>query len=119
MIIHYKNRKLEKILTSEIEIKKTYGMLSRSLMLRLNELENVFESFAEIPNIPPQRFHDLTNYSSNNAKARIQYFSIDLSKNYRLIVHPIPEAIPKNEHGKWLLEEVKEIMIVEIKDYHE
>jgi len=119
MIIHYKDRKLEKILTSENEIKRTYGKLSGPLMLRLNELQNVFENLAEIPNTPPQRFHDLRNYRSPKAKAGIQYFSIDLSKNYRLVIHPVPLEIPKNEHGKWMLEEVKELLIVGIEDTHE
>lgn len=119
MKIHYQNRKLEKILTSEKEIKRKFGNLARSIMRRLYELEVAYENLGEIPHNPPQRFHDLTNYFYSKQKSGIQFFSIDVSPNYRIVFHAIPEDIPKNEHGKWVLEEIEEILIVGIEDTHE
>ena len=46
------------------------------------------------------------------------YFSIIIEGNYRIVFHAIPPEIPHGEHGEMLLEQIKEIKIIEIVDYH-
>lgn len=119
MRVLFRDNKLGKSLTIEKEINKRYGVKANNIKKRMNELINVFNNLAEIPTDPPQRRHKLSNYSSVHASTGIEYFGIDVSSNYRLIFHAIPQEIPYGPSGEMLLDEVKSIKIIEVRDYHD
>ncbi|MBC1578304.1 type II toxin-antitoxin system RelE/ParE family toxin [Listeria seeligeri] len=104
MILHYKNRRLEKILTNERLIKKNYTAISQKLLTRISELRAA-NSLEEISNLPPPRRHKLSQNFSG-------HWGVDISKNYRIIF------IPSNNFIEEDLSSIIEIKIVDIEDYH-
>lgn len=104
MRIHYKTKKLEKILTNERLIKKHYTAFYEKLCNRLSELRAA-NNLKEIPNYPPPRRHKLDGYLDN-------HWGIDISKNFRVIVRPIGTFNIEN------LSTIIEIEIISLEDYH-
>lgn len=104
MLIHYKTRKLEKILTNERLIKKNYAAFNKNLCNRLSELRAA-NNLNEIPNYPPPRRHKLDGSFDN-------HWGIDISKNFRIIIRPVGEYDIED------LSTVVEIEILSIEDYH-
>ncbi|GEB27495.1 Plasmid maintenance system killer protein [Enterococcus casseliflavus] len=104
MQIHYKTRKLEKVLTNERLIKKNYTAFYEKVCNRLSELRAA-KNLEEIPNYPPPRRHKLEGYLEN-------HWGIDISKNFRIIVRPV---------GKFDIEDLStiiEIELISLEDYH-
>ncbi len=77
MEVKFSNKKLEKSLSDDRIIKKTYGRLADRIIAVLDEL-SVVSSLDYIPTAPPDRRHKMTNVDYT--------WSIDLSKNYRMWV---------------------------------
>lgn len=95
--------KLEKTLANEKAIKKNYGNLADKICIRLSLLQAA-DNLSDIPNIPPTRRH----------KLKWQYsdcWAIDIEKNWRLVIKPIKSNVDD-------LDQITEIMIVAIVDYH-
>ena len=103
MKIHYKTRKLEKILTNDRLIKRYYTSFHENLINRLFELQSV-SNLSLISHNPPPRKHKLSGEYEG-------YWSIDVSKNFRIIFTTY-NCNSDNE------KDIKEIMIEEIKDTH-
>ena len=105
MKIGYANKKLEK---ECLQAKKYWGEIGEKILIRLSDLA-AFEILSQVPSAPPHRCHP---YKDSTVK-----FSIDLTKNYRLIFSPA--GTYESREGVGIIREsVKEIMIVEIKDPH-
>lgn len=104
MILHYSNRKLEKILSDNRQIKKNYPREYQKIVNRLSEL-NVANNLSEIPNVPPPRRHKL--YGD-----KVGCWGIDFSKNYRIILRPV------NDFDLNDLKTITEVEIVDLEDYH-
>lgn len=102
MLIRFKTKKLEKILTNKRLIVKEYNKLSKSIMARINEFEAA-NNLSQITHKPPPRRHKLQGYTNR--------FTVDVSKNYRIVFSSIDETIVE-------LEEIKEIIIIDICDIH-
>jgi proteic killer suppression protein len=68
------------------------------------------ESFVDLEYLPG-RFHQLT-------ENRKDQWSCDLDHPYRLIFEPAEVPIPKDEHGKQILIEIKSLEIIEVTNYH-
>lgn len=79
------------------------------LMQRLMELDAA-PTLSVISHLPPARCHELTGSDSGT-------FSVDLEHPYRLLFVPA-DPIPLRSDGGIDREQVKEIIIVEIKDTH-
>ena len=101
--VKFKSKKMEKILTNDRLIKKHYAPLYNSLVSRLTQLQAA-RNLSVIPHTPPTRKHKLTgNYEG--------CWSIDLSKNYRLIFTTSDEESVDEK-------EINEITILDIVDTH-
>jgi len=73
--IHYKTKKLEKILTSDRLIKKEYNEIANKIMARISELRTA-ENLSKVSHLPPVRRHKLKGYRNR--------FAVDLSKKLSL-----------------------------------
>lgn len=104
MNISYSSIKLEKILSNQRLIKKTYTSFHKKIENRLSEIKAA-NNLNEISHIPPPRRHKLDGMYMN-------CWGIDISKNFRIIVKPV---------GNWDendLTSVENIEIIDICDYH-
>lgn len=102
MIIKYSNNKIEKTLTNPALLKKEYGKLSESIKVVLSILQFA-DNLDEVPNVPPTKRHKLSG-------KYLGCWGISISKNWRVIIKP---DFQTND-----LKDIKEIIIIEIVDYH-
>ena len=107
MKIKYRNQKIQKALSSEKEANRQYGKrLAEKIFQRIQYL-SAAPDLASVSPEPPYRRHKLKgNYAG--------YFSVDLNENWRLIFHPIT----LNKKEEYSLEDIKEISIETVEDYH-
>lgn len=103
MIINFNTNKLAKILTNDRLIKKYYAPFYSNLISRLTELRAV-RNLSLISHNPPPRKHKLTGKYEG-------CWSIDLSRNYRLIF-TVPDESKLDEN------DIDEILILDIVDTH-
>lgn len=101
MDINVPNKKLEKILKSEKNIKKAYNMLSQRIMMRINTLQTV-ENLLLVPTDKPERCHLL----ERNYKC---CYAVCIDSSWRIIIKPRGYEMPYDKSI------IKEIDIV---DYH-
>jgi len=102
LIVKFKTKKLEKILSNDRLLQKEFGKLSVNIKRRMSE-------FLAAPNLsyithkPPPRRHKLSGYPNR--------FAVDISKNFRIEFESTSEK---------LLDpiDIVEIIIVKIGDYH-
>lgn len=104
MTVCYATNRMEKILTDVRLLKKYYSNDFTKLRNRLSELK-LANNLAEIPVNPPPRRHKLTG----NMK---DCWGIDYSKNYRLVIQPVGEFSITD------ISTIKEIIILDLEDYH-
>ncbi len=109
MRIFFENKKLAKTFNDEKEIRRKYGRMSNKIMLRLTQLRAA-------PNLEalrhaPGRYHELRE----DRKGQI---ACTLKEPYRLIFKPANNPVPVNEQGQLIWEQITEIIIIEIKNYH-
>ena len=102
MKISYDN-KIKKKLVDNATIKKSYGKLADKIIIRLSLLMAA-NSLDDIPNLPPTRRHKLIGDYAN-------CWGIEIEKNWRIVVKP-------NSPNLTNPEDIKEIIIVDIVDYH-
>lgn len=102
MLITFKNKRIEKIITDLRIMRKYYPNEFETIKIRIVELKNA-ENLSEISNFPPQRRHKLVGEYQG-------CFAVDLSKKLRLVFKPVINCD--------VLSEIKEIMIIDIIDYH-
>ncbi len=102
MIITFKSKKLEKILTNYKSLQKNYGNLSGSIIKSIRSLEAA-ENLHEAYKIPALRLHQLLGNRNNQ-------FGITLNGNYRLIIE-------SSDHNTEKIQIIS-IKIIEITDYH-
>lgn len=104
MIIHYADKKLEKILTDKRLLKKYYSNDFTRICNRLSEMKAA-NNLGEIPEVPPPRRHKLSGNMKN-------CWGIDYSRNDRFIICP---------YGRYDINDlatVTEIEILDLDDYH-
>ena len=110
MKLSFKSKKLEKSLTIDKEIIKSYGQLAKKIKQRITALE-VAENLSTIAKIPAMRLHP---YIGDRAGE----WSIDIVKNWRIIFEINHDPIPENEAGGVNLYEVTAIKILSVEDPH-
>jgi plasmid maintenance system killer protein len=108
--ISYKSKKLEKQLTDPKAMTKAFGLLARKVNQRLKDLADA-DNLSIIKYIPAARCHELTG----DRKGEL---AVDVSGNFRMIFKPKHVPIPRKEDGGLNWEEVTNIQIIAIEDYH-
>lgn len=104
MKINVPNKKLEKILMSEKNIKKEYNKLSQRLMMRINTLQTV-DNLSYVPTDKPERCHLLEGEYR-------ECYAVCIDSNWRIIIKPKGYEMP---YDKTI---ITEIDIIDIVDYH-
>lgn len=99
MEIDFRSKKLEKILSDDRLMKKHFSNIYSGLKNRMTELQAV-RNLSLISHNPPPRKHKLSgNYEG--------YWSVDVSKNYRLLFTvPDKDIINENQINKIIIEEI-------------
>lgn len=110
MKINYKNKKLEKSLTIPKEMLKKYGNLAKRTKQRMDEFA-ASKNLAVLGKLPGPDCHQL----EGNRK---EQFSVSISGNWRIIFVPDHNPVPVKEDGGVDWEQVNEIKIIEVIDYH-
>lgn len=110
MKLTYKNNKLEKSLTVDKEIIKSYGQLAKKIKQRITELQEA-DNLAIIATLPFMRLHP---YKGN----RKGEWSIDIFKNWRICFEIPDQSIPGKEDTGVNLEKVTSIKIMSVEDPH-
>lgn len=109
MQISFTTRKLQKLLSSEKEMVRSFGpKCAKLIKRRLMEL-NAASDMSMVP--PCARLHPLTG----NLKGK---FAVDIEHPQRLILVPDCEELPHKADGSLDLSRIDAIMILEIVDYH-
>jgi len=108
--ITYKNNKLEKSLTIDKELIKTYGELAKKIKQRINQLTEA-DNLSIIAQLPALRLHAYKG-------GRVGEWSVDIKDNWRIIFEIAHEPVPKLEDGGVNLLVIKAIEIVSVEDPH-
>ncbi len=111
MEIHFGTRKLEKLCSSEKEMKKKLGTrMVKLLQQRLAQLAAA-GTLLDMKHLPGARCHEL----HQDRKGQL---AVDLEHPQRLIFEPNHDPVPTKPDGglDWL--QVTSILVIEITDYH-
>jgi len=111
MDIKFKSQKLMKILNSEHRLRREYGKEMGEVSENRLKVLKAASCLEEIPKVKPERLHSL------GGQRKGQY-ALDLRQPYRLILKPSAMPLPKTPDGSIDLALIKEIIILEVKDYH-
>ena len=110
MKIEIATRRLTKLLNSEREMSKEYGLrMSKVLANRLAVLGRA-PNLAAVPTSKPERRHALKGQRASQQ-------AVDLVHPYRLVFRPA-DPLPKRPDGGLDEERVTAIVIMEVVDYH-
>ena len=111
MDIKFRSKKLGNILTLEHELRRTFGKdIGETIQNRLKVLKAA-SCLEDIPKVKPERMHA----SSGQRKGQ---YAVDLKQPYRLIFKPNVTALPERSDGSVDLAQIREIIILEVRDYH-
>lgn len=110
MEIRYKSHKLKKQLTDPKTMSKTFGIMAKKINQRMKDLSGV-ETLSDMQWIPAARCHELTGDKDG-------LLAVDVSGNYRLIFEPNHNPLPEKEDGGLDWQQVTEIKILAVEDYH-
>ncbi|MBK9333798.1 MAG: killer suppression protein HigA [Ignavibacteria bacterium] len=109
-MIHLKGKKLTKSVNSYKTLIKIYGnIMAKKIKNRLDDLRAA--ETLEDTRYLPGRYHELVG-------DRKGQWACDLEHPKRLIFAPTVEPIPIDKDGKYKWSEIKEIIVLEIIDYH-
>ncbi|ERI04024.1 toxin RelE [Atopobium sp. oral taxon 810] len=104
MEIEYADKRMKKIMENPRLIVRRYSDVASHLKFRLSDLR-VAKNLSEISHLPPPRRHKLIGNWAG-------CWGIDLSKNKRLIIHPIGNYEPDD------LTTITAVKIEAVEDYH-
>ncbi len=110
MEINYKTKKLEKSLTNDKELSKTYGNRAKKIKQRLGELKSA-DNLLTIKKLPALRLHFHIGDGQN-------VWSIDIQANWRILFLLDHDPIPILADGGIDLKEITAIKIISISDPH-
>lgn len=110
MELHYKSRKLEKTLTDDKQLCKSYGTLAKKIKQRINQLKSA-DNLGTIAQLPVLRLHP---YKADPKGL----WSIDIQQNWRILFTIGNNPLPVSEDGCINIKEVTIIKIEQLTDPH-
>ncbi|MCX7049492.1 MAG: killer suppression protein HigA [Candidatus Sumerlaeota bacterium] len=108
MIIVFASRKLQKIINDSRNRQKTFGERAKPLGQRLDDLQAVSDFQKAF--LLPGRLEPLEGGENE--------FSMHLTANWRLILAPANEPLPRKEDSGIDYSQVDIVKIIRIEDYH-
>jgi len=110
MELLYKSNRLEKSLTTDKGLAKSYGTLAKKIKQRITQLKSA-DNLELISRFPVLRLHQ---YIGKN----IGVWSIDIQENWRILFKINQDPIPTLENGDVDLEAITIICIKSVEDPH-
>jgi len=110
MKLTYKTKKLEKSLTDDIMLIRTYGVLAKKIKQRILEFR-VAEYLGVLSTLPVLRLHQHKGKNKG-------LWSVDIYQNWRILFELNHDPIPKRDDGSVILQEITRIKIISIEDPH-
>jgi len=110
MNLSYKSKKLELSLTEDKSLIKSYGILSKKIKQRIEQL-NAADELSIVAKLPVLRLHP---YKGD----RLGEWSIDIQENWRICFEIDQDPIPSLEDGGVDLKKVTAIKILSVEDPH-
>lgn len=110
MELSYKNSKLEKSLTTDKGLSKSYGKLAKKIKQRRIQLESA-DNLEVISKIPALRLHQ----HIGKGKGR---WSIGIQKNWRILFEIKQNPVPTVEDGGVDLKAIRILCIESVEDPH-
>lgn len=110
MELSYKNSKLEKSLTTDKGLSKSYGKMAKKIKQRRIQLESA-DNLEVISKIPALRLHQ----HIGKGKGR---WAIDIQKNWRILFEIKQNPVPTVEDGGVDLKAIRILCIESVEDPH-
>lgn len=110
MEVLFKNNKLEKSLSTDKGLLKSYGKLAKKIKQRINQLESA-DNLEVILKLPALRLHQHIGKGKG-------FWSIDIQENWRILFLINQDPIPSLEDGGVDLKAITIISIVSVEDPH-
>lgn len=110
MELSYKNSKLEKSLTTDTGLAKSYGKLAKKIKQRRIQLESA-DSLEVISKLPALRLHQHIGKGKGT-------WSIDIQENWRILFEINQNPVPTLEDGRIDLKAITIICIESVEDPH-
>jgi proteic killer suppression protein len=110
MELSYKTNKLEKSLTTDKGLAKSYGKLAKKIKQRRIQLESA-DNLETISKLPVLRLHQHTGKGKGT-------WSIDIQENWRILFEIDQDPIPSLEDGGVDLKAITIICVTSVEDPH-
>ncbi len=111
MEIIFRTKKLEKVCNSEKELLKSFGLQNAKVIMGRMKFLHSVPNLAKIPTAAPFKLHQL--------KGKLKgHFAVYLQNGVRLVFIPSQNPVPHKKDGGIDKEQVTEIKIIDILDYH-
>lgn len=110
MKLSYKNNKLEKSLTTDKGLVKSYGKLAKKLKQRRIQLESA-DNLELISKLPVLRLHQYIGKDKGT-------WSIDIQENWRILFQIDQDPVPTLKDGGVDLKAISMISIESVEDPH-
>lgn len=110
MELSYKTNKLEKSLTTDKGLAKSYGKLAKKIKQRRIQLESA-DNLEAISKLPVLRLHQHTGKGKGT-------WSIDIQENWRILFEIDQDPIPSLEDGGVDLKAITIICVTAVEDPH-
>lgn len=110
MELSYKTKKLEKSLTTDKGLAKSYGNLAKKIKQRRIQLESA-ENLEVISKLPVLRLHQHIGKGKGT-------WSIDIQENWRILFEINQDPIPTLEDGGVDLKAITIICVTSVEDPH-
>lgn len=110
MEIRYKTKKLEKSLTTDNGLLRTYGRLAKKIKQRMQQLKSA-ENLETIQQLSVLRLHSYKGKEEG-------IWSIDIQENWRILFRLENDPIPKLADGGVDIKAITIIKIISIMDPH-
>ncbi len=110
MKIRYGSHKIGKQLTNGSELRQRYGLLTKKIQQRLDEI-SAAPNLKVLMQIPAANCHQLKG-------ERTGQWALDVSKNFRLVFELDHDPVPVKKENEIDTQYITDLCITDISDYH-
>ncbi|TDQ35308.1 type II toxin-antitoxin system RelE/ParE family toxin [Aureibacillus halotolerans] len=112
MDFKFKSKKMKKICSDKSKMDREWGTYNaKKLQIRINQIKAA-DSLEVLFTLPGARCHQLKGNRDNQ-------FAVDLKHPFRLIFEPYHDPVPLKEDGGFDTAKITDILLLEVRDYHD